>query len=338
MAKRQSKGPAAEKATFLEPMAAQVVGELPDGPQWMYELKFDGYRALILKNGATIEIRSRNNKDMTRLYPGVARAGAQLAATSAVLDGEVVAIDSTGRPSFQALQHRSGHSTHTIAFYAFDLLHLDGQRLTDRPLAERRMLLAKVVRTSGLLLSEELPGTAGEVTGAVRGLGLEGILAKRRDSRYMPGHRSDAWLKLKLERQQEFVVGGYRPGPHGIDALLVGFQERAGAPAGKPGPGPLRFAGKVRAGFTPHLRREVFAQLQPLHTPRCPFNDLPSSKTTRWGGGVTAEQMAEMQWVRPELVVQIRFVELTEDQHLRHAAFVAVRTDKQAKDVRLEEG
>jgi len=329
--------PASERAAFVEPMAAQVVRQLPDGPEWMYELKFDGYRALILKNGASVEIRSRNEKDMTLLYPGVVRAGTQLAAASAVVDGEIVAVDPSGRPSFQALQHRSSYSKHTIAFYAFDLLHLDGERLTGRPLVDRRALLAKVVGKSGVLLSEELPGTAEEVADAVRGLGLEGILAKRRDSRYLPGHRSDAWLKLKLELQQEFVIGGYRPGPHGIDALLVGFHDRPGAKARKPGLGSLRFAGKVRAGFTPHLRREVFAQLRTLHTARCPFDDLPNSKTTHWGGGVTTEQMGEMQWVTPDLVAQIRFVEWTEERHLRHAAFVGLRSDKRAKDVRWEE-
>lgn len=149
------------------------------------------------------------------------------------------------------------------------------------------------------------------------------LLAKRRNSRYLPGHRSDAWLKLKIELQQEFVIGGYRPGPHGVDALLVGFHDRT--PARTSASSPLRFAGKVRAGFTPHLRREVFAQLRPLNTTRRPFADLPHSKPTHWGGGVSAEQMTEMQWLKPELVVQIRFVEWTEERHLRHAAFVGLR-------------
>ena len=332
-----SKRAAAERATFIEPMAARVVRQLPDGPEWMYELKFDGYRALILKNDASIEIRSRNNKDMTSLYPGIARAAAQLAATSAVIDGEVVAVDPSGRPSFQALQHRSTYSKHTIAFYAFDLLHHEGERLTARPLVERRARLVQAVDRSGVLLSEELPGTADEVANAVRSLGLEGVLAKRRDSRYIPGLRSDAWLKLKLELQQEFVIGGYRPGPHGVDALLVGFYEPGGVSGRKRDAGSLRFAGKVRAGFTPHLRREVFAQLRSQHASRCPFVDLPNSKTTHWGGGVSAEQMAEMQWVNPELVAQIRFVEWTEERHLRHAAFVGLRGDKRAKDVRWED-
>lgn len=165
-----------------------------------------------------------------------------------------------------------------------------------------------------------------QITEAVRGLGLEGIIAKRRDSVYDAGGRSDAWQKLKLNRQQEFVVGGYRPGPHGVDALLVGYYERRA----------LRFAGKVRAGFTPHVRREVATALKPLHASQCPFVDLPNTKTDRWGGGVTAEQMAEMQWVKPVLVAQIQFVEWTAEGRLRHAAFLGLRVDKQAKAVQRE--
>jgi ATP-dependent DNA ligase len=175
-------------------------------------------------------------------------------------------------------------------------------------------------------LSHELPGSAADVTAAVAALGLEGVIAKRRDSRYDAGRRSDAWMKLKLDRQQEFVIGGYRPGSHGVDAILVGFYEQR----------QLRFAGKVRAGFTPHVRRDVAKALAPLKTASCPFVDLPTGKTTRWGGGVTAEQMAEMTWVTPRIVAQIRFVEWTAEQHLRHSAFLGLRTDKDPRRVRRE--
>jgi len=129
-----------------------------------------------------------------------------------------------------------------------------------------------------------------------------------------------------LDKQQEFVIGGYRPGPRGVNALLVGHCER----------NELKFAGKVRAGFTPHLRREAFGLLKRLDVARCPFTDLPNSKTSHWGGGVTAEQMSEMQWVKPKLVAQIWFVEWTAEGHLRHAAFLGLRDDKEAKDVRRE--
>jgi DNA ligase D-like protein (predicted ligase) len=307
-------------------MAATLVHELPEGPEWLYEVKLDGYRALVMKSADRVQIRSRNNKDLTASYPGIVSAAARLRAATAVVDGEIVAVDGQGRPSFQALQNRGSFPQHTIVFYAFDLLHVDGRDITRLPLEERKARLADVVRESGVLLSASLPGTAAQVISVVRGAGLEGVIAKRRASAYKAGLRTETWVKLKLDRQQEFVVGGYRPGPHGLDALLVGFYDQ----------GKLKFAGKVRAGFTPHVRREVFEQLKPLHTARCPFADLPNARTSHWGGGVTAEQMSEMQWLRPKLVAQVRFVEWTADDHLRHAAFLGLRDDKPAKDVRRE--
>ena len=307
-------------------MAAHVVDKLPEGDDWMYEVKFDGYRALVMKEAERLQIRSRNDKDLTRAYPTVAAAGRRLRAEQAVVDGEIVAVDANGRPSFQALQHRSAHPAYAIVFYAFDLLHLNGVDLTGTPLHGRRAKLPGVISESGILLSSELPGTAQQVIEAVTSLGLEGVIAKRRTSAYTPGDRNDSWLKLKLDRQQEFVIGGYRPGPLGVDALLVGYYEGSD----------LRFAGKVRAGFTPHVRRDVSAQLKPLETERCPFVDLPNSKASHWGGGVTQEQMQEMRWLKPKLAAQIRFVEWTADGHLRHAAFLGLRADKRPIDIRRE--
>ena len=311
---------------FVEPMAARLVAALPEGPEWLYEAKLDGYRALIIKDGARVQVRSRNDKDMTRAYPSVTAGARKLGAEQAIVDGEVVAVDAQGRPSFQALQYRGVHPQHAIAFYAFDLLHLNGRSLMDRPLEERRAALPDVLEGSGLLLSIELPGTASEVAEVVRSLGLEGVVAKKRRSRYTPGERTQNWLKLKLDKQQEFVVGGYRPGSGGVDSLLVGYYEGR----------KLHFAGKVRAGFTPHLRRDVAEQLRSHHSGRCPFDDLPSARESHWGGGVTAEQMREMQWVEPTLVAQIRFVEWTAEGHLRHAAFLGMRTDKRAQTIRRE--
>jgi bifunctional non-homologous end joining protein LigD len=305
-------------------MTARVVTALPEGPEWIYEVKLDGYRALLLKHEGKVRIRSRREKPLS--YPEVEAAAERLNANSVVLDGEIVAVDRHGRPSFQALQHRGAHPQHAIVFYAFDVLHLDGEDLTRLPLVARRRHLPAIVKGSGVLISQELPGTAQQVLAAVRQIGLEGVIAKRKDSRYEAAMRSGAWVKLKLDKQQEFVVGGYRPGTHGVDALLVGYYE------GKA----LKFAGKVRAGFTPHVRRDVFAQLKPAHQASCPFSDLPNSRPSRWGAGVTAEEMDEMQWLQPRLVAQIRFVEWTAEGHLRHAAFLGLRSDKAARDVRRE--
>jgi bifunctional non-homologous end joining protein LigD len=313
-----------QAAAFITPMAALVVKELPEGDEWVYELKLDGYRALIIKNESKVEIRSRNDKDLTRMYPNVAAVGRRLNADRAVIDGEIVAVDEEGRPSFQALQHRSSHPKHKILFFAFDVLHLNGRDMTRKPLERRRSELQKVVTESGLLMSVQLPGTVADIVSTVQAMGLEGVVAKRKDSLYEPGERSNDWVKLKLERQQEFVVGGYRPeGQNGIDALLVGYYDA----------GNLRFAGKVRAGLIPHVRRELVSKLRSLRTDRCPFVDLPNNGSSRWGGGINADEMKEMQWTEPKMVAQIRFVEWTAENRLRHAKFLGLRLDKNPMDV-----
>jgi bifunctional non-homologous end joining protein LigD len=251
----------------------------------------------------------------------VVAATERIRAQQAVIDGEIVAIDEQGRPSFQAL-HRGSHAKHRIVFYAFDLLHLNGQSLVAQPLRKRRALLPDVVKDTGVLLSMELPGSVADIVRTVQAMGLEGVIAKRKDSPYVQNDRSPHWLKLKLERQQEFVVGGYRPGGStGLDSLVVGYYDKEG----------LHFASKVRAGLIPHVRREILTALKLLHAPRCPFVDLPSE-----GGGIAADEMREFQWTKPELVAQIRFVEWTAEGRLRHSAFLGLRADKQARQVRRE--
>lgn len=200
--------------------AARSVSQLPEGPEWLYELKLDGYRALLLKDGTDVEIRSRNNKNLTAMYPGLAAEAVKLKADSAVIDGEIVAMDPSGRPSFQALQHRSSHPQAQILFYAFDLLHFDGRTCLTDSLTKRRKRLSGIVGATGLVRRlDELTGSAQRVVQAVRSLGLEGVIAKRWDSTYQPGERSGDWVKLRLDLQQEFAVGGYRPaGPHSVDA------------------------------------------------------------------------------------------------------------------------
>jgi DNA ligase D-like protein (predicted ligase) len=254
-------------------MMAKLTDKLPEGEQWTYEVKWDGYRALLLKSGDRVRLLSRKDNDLTATYPTIEAAGRKLKAETAILDGEIVALDPKGRPSFQALQHRSAHRNFAIVFYAFDLLHFNGDDLTRLPLTERRQPLPSIVKGSGILLSEPLPGTPQQVIEAVSHVGLEGVVAKRKDSRYQSGEGSGAWVKLKLDQQQEFVIGGYRPGPNGVDALLVGYHE------GKQ----LRFAGKVRAGFTPHLRREVFESLKPLQIATCPLRGPPEQQDLSLG-------------------------------------------------------
>lgn len=309
-------------------MAALRVEKLPEGKEWLYELKWDGYRALLIKDGQEVQIRSRNDKDLTAMYPGIVDAARRQKTKQIVLDGEIVALGEDGRPSFQALQHRSSHREHQIVFYAFDVLHADGQDLTEERLEARRARLPALVTTDAVLrLSKDLPGTAADIVEALRASGVEGVIAKRRDSTYQPGERSTDWVKFKLERQQEFVIGGYRPdGVNGLDALLVGYYESK----------ELRFAGKVRAGLIPRVRREVLGKLKPLQVQECPFANLPDADVGRWGGGITPDQMREMHWTKPRLVAQIRFVEWTAENRLRHAAFLGLRVDKSAAQVRRE--
>lgn len=306
-------------------MMAVARKELPSGPEWSYEVKWDGYRAQAVKDGPRVTLASRNLKDITAAFHGVANAVSKVRAESALIDGEIVALDAEGRPSFQALHHWATAGL-SLVFYAFDLLHLDGRDLIRAPLDDRRAALARSVGRSDVLLSEPLPGTPAQITAVVKRLGLEGVVAKRRQSRYEPGRRSDAWIKVRFARHQELVVGGYKPNATNFDSLVVGYYDRRA----------LMSAGKVRSGFTPHQRAELFDRLRPLATARCPFANLPTSKASHWGEGITAEEMKALVWVEPVVVVEIAFTEWTQGGSLRHAAYLGVRDDKLPRDARRE--
>jgi DNA ligase D-like protein (predicted ligase) len=310
---------------FVVPMAALLVDKLPSGDEWLYEAKFDGYRALVLKDGAKVRILSRKGNDLTATYPAIRHAAEELKAKSAVLDGEIVAFDESGRPSFQQLQHRAAKSM-AIRFFAFDLLQLGGKDLQAESLTTRRTALRNLVAGSDLDFSEELAGTAAQVIHAVTQVGLEGVIAKRRDSRYEPGKRSGAWRKLKLQHRQEFVIGGYKPENTNFQSIVVGYYEAR----------QLRFAARVRAGFTAAQRAALFEVLRPLTVEKCPFADLPTGRTGHWGEGVTEEDMTVLKWVKPALVAEIAFTEWTLDGHLRHSVFVGIRSDKRAREVTRE--
>jgi bifunctional non-homologous end joining protein LigD len=303
----------------VEPMLATLAAALPRGEDWTYEVKFDGYRTIAIKSGKRVTLYSRNLKDVTRMYPSVAAAVATVK-HDVVLDGEVIALDEEGRPSFQALHHQSPSS---IIYYVFDLLHIGDTDLARTPLAQRRKELERVLEGSRVLRSEALPGTPEQIEQAVRGLKMEGVVAKRRLSIYEPGKRSKSWIKVKFNQRQEFVIGGFKPSSSSFDSLVVGYYEGTR----------LHFAGRVRAGFTPHDRTEVFQSIEPLEVERCPFVDLPSAKSGHWGEGVSAEDMGKLRWVRPRVVVEVSFVEWTREGALRHSQFVALRSDKHARDV-----
>jgi bifunctional non-homologous end joining protein LigD len=309
----------------IRPMMAVSAATLPIGDDWSYEVKWDGYRAQAMKRGAVVSLASRNLKDFTSQFPGIAEAAARVRAHDALIDGEIVALDASGRPSFQGLHHWAMAGL-TVVFYAFDLLHLDGRELSRLPLDERRALLKQVVGQSGLLLSEPLPGTAAQIGSAIRRLRLEGVVAKKRRSVYEAGKRSDAWVKVRFARRQELVIGGFKPNASDFDSILVGYYEGR----------TLLCAGKVRSGFTPRARAIVFGRLEPLQIRQCPFANLPASRASHWGMGVTADEMAALRWVKPLTVAEVSFTEWTRDGSLRHAAFVALRDDKPPRQVTRE--
>lgn len=307
---------------FIEPMAALLVDTLPAGDDWLYEAKFDGYRAMVLKDGANVRILSRKGNDLTADYPAIREAISRVTAKSAMVDGEIVAFDEAGRPSFQHLHHRSAKPA-AIRYFAFDLLHLNGKDLQSEPLWSRRAMLHKIVGGTDVEFSAELPGSPEDVIQAVTEVGLEGVVAKRRNSTYESGKRTGAWQKLKVQLRQEFVIGGYKPENRNFQSIVVGYYENK----------KLRFAARVRAGFTAAQRAALFELLHPLRTDTCPFTDLPSSRTGHWGEGVTVEDMKKLRWVKPKLVAEIAFTEWTRDGNLRHSAFIGMRTDKDARTV-----
>lgn len=307
-------------------MLATPATALPAGERWSYEVKWDGYRTIAVKDGARTTLYSRNLRDATALYPAIARAIAAMSEPRVMLDGELVALDADGRPSFQALHHQAAER---LAFYVFDLLHVNGRDLMAEPLEERRRALARLTLRSPIFLSEPLPGAPPQIEAAIKAVGLEGVIAKRRTSRYEAGKRSGAWLKVKFQARQEFVIGGFTEAagaPGTVDALVIGYHEG----------GRLLSAGKVRAGLTPPLRRELHAELTPLKTRACPFANLPESGMSHWGEGITADAMADIVWLKPAMVAEVAFTEWTRDGHLRHATFVGVRTDKHPTEIRRE--
>ena len=305
-------------------MMATIGSALPIGDQWSYEVKWDGYRALLVNDDRRARLVSRNLKDLSAEFPHIPAAARQRLPSSTVLDGEIVAIDARGRPSFQALQHRTLEKL-AVVYYAFDLLQRGEIDYRDQPLSARRDVLRTLRFAAPILLSDALPGSPAQIEAAVRSSGLEGVVAKRVDSRYESGRRSRAWVKVKFSRRQEFVIGGYKPAGRGFDSVLVGFYEGR----------KFLYAGKVRAGFTPDTRAEVWQRIRGQEIAECPFANLPNSTGKRhWGEGITADDMHALRWVKPQQVIEVAFTEWTAGGNLRHASFAGIRDDKQPRDVR----
>lgn len=299
----------------LAPMFAThgSVAELK-ASQWAFEGKWDGYRLLVDADHGTLRMRSRSGRDVTREYPQLRSVAADLADHHVALDGEVVALDESGVPSFSELQNRVRATR--IEFWAFDIMYLDGRPLLRAKYDDRRQLLKTLAGGGGLIVPDLLPGDGADALEYSRTHGWEGVVAKKRDSTYQPGRRSMSWVKDKYWKTQEVVIGGWRAGEggrtSGIGSLLTGI----------PANGGLHFAGRVGTGFTERNLASLKKTLAPLQTDESPF-DAPLP--TRDAKGVT--------FVEPALVGEVRYSEWTSDGRLRQPSWRGLRPDKKPSEV-----
>lgn len=319
--------------TFVEPMRARLVENVP-ARKLAYEIKFDGIRAIAIKRDSSVELLSRNRKSLTRSFPELTDAIRALPCAYAVLDGEIVALDEEGRSSFQLMQpfihgRQSRGDQPPIAFYLFDLLNLEGRDATGLPLQQRKEILEALLPKGDprLRFSVSFHKSPATLLREVKRLGLEGIIGKQPDSRYEPGKRSGAWIKLKCVNEQEFVIGGYTP-PRGsrqyFGSVIVGYHEG----------NRLRYVSKIGSGFSDALLKDLYQQFQKMRLPVCPFADLPSPRGAPHG--ITASEMKRCGWVKPRLICQVRYTQWTRDGHLRHPVFVGLRGDKAPRHVGRE--
>jgi bifunctional non-homologous end joining protein LigD len=285
--------------------------------QWAFEGKWDGYRVLVDANHGQLNLRSRRGRDVTDEYPQFKSLAADLADHHVILDGEAVALDESGVPSFGEMQNRA-RSTR-VEYWAFDILHLDGRSLLRAKYSDRRRLLEALAEAGSLIVPDQLPGDGPEALEYARNQRWEGVVAKKRDSTYQPGRRSSSWIKDKIWNTQEVVIGGWRQGEggrsSGIGALMLGI----------PADGGLQFVGRVGTGFTEKELTKLKGMLKPLETDESPFNTRLSNPDAK---GVTL--------VRPELVGEVRYSERTSDDRLRQPSWRGLRPDKEPSEVRWE--
>ena len=323
-AKKAAKASQPASLSTVEPQLATLVDRPPSTGQWVYEIKYDGYRMLASIDRGKVQLRSRNQLDWTRTFPGVSAALARLDLASAVLDGEVCYVTEDGQSSFQDLQRVlprgggeiSADSQSRLAFYVFDVLHHDGIDVREEPLVDRKLRLKILLGKKPpwpLVYSDHIEGDGHTAFAQACASGLEGLIAKRRDAGYHSG-RSKDWLKLKCHKRQEFVIVGYLASSAraGFRSLLLGTREG----------GALRYCGKVGTGFDQALLEDIGARLQKLVTDAPALDDPPRMK-----GAI---------WVKPQLVCEVEYAEVTRDGALRHPSFQGLREDKPARQVKRE--
>lgn len=312
----------------IQPMLATLVDEPVEGEEWVYEIKWDGYRALAFLNKGNVEIRSRNNKSFNDKFYPIFNALAKWK-INAVVDGEIIVVNEKGLPDFSDLQGWRSEADGQLVFYLFDILWMDGKNLMDLPLRERRRILKSVLPASNTIkLSENFESTGKEFFAMAEKMGLEGIMAKKITSVYIPGMRSKEWLKIKTEKRQEAIICGYTKNENSskkFSALLLGLYEND----------QLQFIGPVGTGFTNKLQTELLKQLKPFETPKCPFSIVPDyNKPSRFRPN---PPKATVTWLKPKIVCEISYRELTRDGAIRHPSFKGLRPDKKAAEVVREQ-
>ncbi|RFM27509.1 DNA ligase D [Deminuibacter soli] len=308
-------------------MLATLVNEPFDKEGWLYEIKWDGYRAIALCNGQKVNLLSRNNKLFNeKFYP--VQTAVQQWNINAVVDGEICVINEKGIAHFGSLQNWRSEADGELVYYVFDLLWLDGYNLMDEPLVQRRALLKQLVPAGGIIrFSENFATSAVDFLKAAGEMGMEGIMAKKADSLYLPGERTRDWLKIKTHKRHEVVIGGYTRNDDSLKAfssLLVGVYNK----------GKLQYTGKIGTGFNDQLQRQLMQQFKPLVIKTCPFSDVPDvNKPSRFRPN---PPHARVTWLQPKMVCEVSYAEITSDGVMRHPSFEGMREDKAAKTVTAE--
>lgn len=317
---------APEKAfpSKLKPMLATLVDKPFDEDGWLYEIKWDGYRALAFSHQGKTELKSRNDKSFDeKFYP--VKEAVEAWGIDAVVDGEIVVIKEDGISSFGALQNWRSEADGDLYYYVFDLPWYAGRDLCSLPLSDRKAILRSIVPEEGIIkFSEGFSESGTRFFEAAKKTGLEGVIAKKADSLYHPGDRSSEWLKIKANKRQEMVIGGYTKNDDSsklFSALLVGFFEK----------GELVYAGKIGTGFNAQDQRNMMKQFKALIAKKPPFSELPDiNKPSRFRPN---PPNATATWLKPELVCEVSYTEMTSDGVMRHPSFEGMRIDKKASDV-----
>ncbi|HEV2817927.1 MAG TPA: DNA ligase D [Allosphingosinicella sp.] len=321
--RRATRGPGLRRGDgefprFREPQKATLVDEVPTGSAWLHEMKYDGYRCLVALAGGAAKVYTRTGLDWTEKFPEIAEAAGAIDCGSALLDGEIVALDDKGNTGFSALQQAISEGGRGLTLFLFDALEIDGEKIAALPNIERKQRLASLIGTGQppfILYADHVLGKGERLFEAMCEAGQEGIISKKADAPYRSGRRKN-WLKIKCTRRQEFVIVGWSESDkkgRGFRALLLGFHEG----------GRLRYAGKVGTGFSQAIQHELRARLDRLETQK-PAAEVPRAEARG------------AHWVKPELVAEIAFAEFTADKVVRHASFLGLRGDKKAKEVVAE--